>query len=48
MYTIYLDSKTSMNTTNKEIALSWIKKGYKYSYIPQKVDYDYWQYLETA
>lgn len=48
MYTIYLDSQTSMNTTNKETALSWIKRGYKYSYTPLNVDYDYWRFLEIA
>ena len=48
MYTIYLDSQTSMNTSNKEVALSWIKKGYKYSYTPQNIDYVYWGLLESA
>lgn len=48
MYTIYLDSQTSMQTTDKQVALTWIKRGYKYSYTPQNIDYIYWQLLETA
>ena len=42
MYTIYLDSQTSMQTTDKQVALTWIKRGYKYSYTPQNIDYIYW------
>lgn len=48
MYTIYLDSQTSMQTTDKQVALTWINKGYKFEYKPKNIDYIYWQLLESA